>query len=125
MSIRASVISGAALLGLVSIVPLTAVAAKADTSLSVTVLYGDLDISNKEGAEQLYLRLQSAARRVCLASMAHPQNRVAPACYRQVLTQAVRDVKAPEVTEVHARALRDDQFPRQLVGGSSNSNLSK
>ena len=125
MNIRASVISGVALLGLASTVPLTAVAANVDTSLSVTVLYDDLDIASKEGAEQLYLRLQSAARRVCLALITHTGKRAEPSCYRQVLVQAVRDVKAPEVMEVHARALRDDQFPRQLVGGSSSSNLSK
>jgi UrcA family protein len=125
MNIRASVISGAALLGLASIAPLMAVAATANASQSVTVLYPDLDITSKAGAEQLYVRLQSATRQVCRARVAYTHSSLESSCYHQVLAQAVRDVKAPEVAEVHARALHGKQYPSRLAGGSSTGNLSK
>jgi len=125
MNIRATAISGAALIGLALTAPTSAIAAKADTSQSVTVFYGDLDPSSQAGAEALYLRLQGAARRVCLARMAHPRNRVSPPCYRQVLGKAVRDVKTLEVATLHARALLDKQSLAQVVSGSSTTALSK
>jgi UrcA family protein len=126
MNIRASVISSAALLGLALSVPVVAATAMAAEPPSVTVLYDHSHLVNKKDAEHLYLRLQSATRRVCAVDSVTQRNRVALPCYREVLAKAVRDVNEPEVTALYLRTLQSGQSSGQVaLGGSVSTSASK
>jgi UrcA family protein len=125
-TMRLSVISGVALLGLALTAPLAAVAA--DSPLTVTVAYDDLNPANKQDAAELYLRLQSATKQVCAPYAISQSNGLVAKknCYRYVLARAVQDARVPEVTALYARAFHDGQASEQLAArGSSGANMSK
>ncbi|MHB8476153.1 MAG: UrcA family protein [Steroidobacteraceae bacterium] len=69
---------------------------------SKTVRYGDLDISNPEGAKALYHRIRAAARDVCgLSTAGDPLQRVAmQSCVDTAIDNAVRKVDAPALTSL-------------------------
>lgn len=73
--------------------------------LKETVKYGDLNVSNAQGAALLYTRIQSAARHVC-----YPLDRSGnlaaeatwKACINHAIAQAVRDVNEPALMAVYS-----------------------
>jgi UrcA family protein len=82
--------------------------ARADSTLappSLKVFYGDLDINNVHGAAALYRRISFAAQSVCrdlggsrqLAMMSRYSS-----CVHGAITNAVRQVNRPAVTEYAA-----------------------
>ena len=84
----------------------TAHAASSAGAPSVTVRYGDLNLSSEQGANALYARVAYAARQVCgrngldardLAAFAAER-----ACESQAISQAVHDVRAPQVAAIFA-----------------------
>ena len=129
--LRMSVISGATLPVLAALaltVPASAVAGTGAAPLAITVAYEHLNLANQKEAAELYARLQGAARQVCATYAVSQTNRYAArkACYRQVMAKAVHDVKAREVTALHARAVRGGPESEQLAsGGSATSSMSK
>jgi UrcA family protein len=79
----------------------TAHAGSPDGAPTVTVAYGDLDLSSEQGANALYARVAYAARQVCGASGLDIRNLQAyaaeRACESQAISKAVHDVRAPQV----------------------------
>jgi len=76
---------------------------------TVTVRYADLDLNTSAGAEELYARLRTAARRVCNVAEARALGDAmrSKACYQQVLGAAVTNVKSPTVDALHrAKSVR-------------------
>lgn len=76
---------------------------------NVTVRYADLDLNTSAGAEELYARLRTAARRVCNVAEARALGDAmrSKACYQQVLGAAVTNVKSPTVDALHrAKSVR-------------------
>jgi len=77
-----------------------------------TVHYGDLDIQTRQGADELYSRLNLAAVHVC-AEIMEPYIRVSRAyedCRRNAISAAVQQINAPLVTQTfdqHAAKLGD------------------
>jgi UrcA family protein len=73
-----------------------------DQSRSETVKFADLKVDTSAGAEVLYRRIQSAARRVCsydATSIQGPstwQN-----CVRPTIDAAVAKVNSPQLTALH------------------------
>lgn len=68
-----------------------------------TVHYNDLDIHTRQGADQLYSRLNMAAVRVCEDIM-EPYVRLTPAyedCRHNALAAAVQEINAPLVTQIY------------------------
>jgi UrcA family protein len=73
---------------------------------AVRVPAGDLNLSNKIGAETLYQRMKSAARQICgpqeyrtTGSLA--RSRMNLQCYQQALDSAVNKVDNEQLTEIH------------------------
>lgn len=69
-----------------------------------TVRFADLDLAGKEGVVALYKRIKTAATEVCTTPVASgtidlyaQQLR----CQRQAIGQAVREVNAPRLTQLH------------------------
>jgi UrcA family protein len=83
---------------------LTAVAsAKEDGfALSQVVKYGDLNVSNAQGASTLYARIRAAAANVCrpLAGQDFPP-RLHDQCMHKAITDAVNKVDQPALTAVY------------------------
>ncbi|MGH8137403.1 MAG: UrcA family protein [Steroidobacteraceae bacterium] len=83
----------------------TASASRASDELpSVTVKYGDLDLSTTAGATALYGRIKRAARTVCGMDSIQPEERVYgnwKPCYNQAIATAVTKVNSPMLTAVH------------------------
>jgi len=104
----------AAALGILTSVSFGVSALQAEQAVelpTVTVRYADLNLNTSAGAEQLYARLRSAARRVCNVAEAHALGDAMKAkeCYRQVLGVAVNNVKSPMVDALHrAKSTRGD-----------------
>jgi UrcA family protein len=84
-----------------------------DEVRQVVVRYGDLNVSNPQGAAELYSRIATAAREVCggfdfddhrLEARARTE-----ACVRKAISGAVIDVRRPELFAIynakHAEAL--------------------
>jgi UrcA family protein len=74
----------------------------------VTVRYDDLNLSNPEGARVLYRRISVAARKACGPNFAqwYPTVRTAwKECYGAAVDQAIKQVNAPTLTALHARAI--------------------
>jgi UrcA family protein len=83
----------------------TVCAAGDGDTLSVTVKYGDLNISNPKGAATLYSRLAVAARQVCGGYNISSGN-FEPAgsgtdCVRKALSDAIRKVGQPELIAIY------------------------
>lgn len=63
---------------------------------SVTISYGDLDLSTRSGADALYARLSGAARLVCGDSgRSLLEQRAWDRCYSQALSDAVERIDSP------------------------------
>jgi UrcA family protein len=79
----------------------TAHAASPAAAPTVTVRYGDLNLSSEQGANALYARVAYAARQVCGRSGLDARDLAAfaaeRACESQAISQAVHDVHAPLV----------------------------
>lgn len=73
---------------------------------TLTVAYGDLNLSSEQGANALYARVVSAARQVCGANgldIRDLQTYAAErACESQAIAKAVHDVRAPQVAAIFA-----------------------
>ena len=75
-----------------------------DALPSVTVKYGDLNLSTAEGANTLYSRLRRAARSVCGVDSIQPEEKMWvhwKACYDTAIATAVAKVNSPMLTAVH------------------------
>lgn len=71
---------------------------------SMKVKFDDLDLSRKAGAQTLYDRLRSAARRVCAAdhsSALIPLIRSENRCFAESLQRAVEDIDNQILTALH------------------------
>jgi len=70
---------------------------------TITVTYGDLDLSKTAGIEKLYQRLKVAARNVCGSRDVRDLNAVQDwrRCYRSALAGAVRDVGNTRLSALH------------------------
>jgi UrcA family protein len=71
---------------------------------SVTVRYGDLDITTSAGAAALYQRIQAAARVTCGGYQDHALVRppYAEHCSSAAISAAVASVNSPLLSAVHA-----------------------
>jgi UrcA family protein len=85
----------------------TSFAASPQTTSSVTVRYGDLDLSRDEGLSTLHARVAAAARQVCGADGVDMRNLQAFAAVRSCETQAIadaeRDVQGTKLAALAAR----------------------
>jgi UrcA family protein len=85
----------------------TSFAASPQTTSSVTVRYGDLDLSRDEGLSTLHARVAAAARQVCGADGVDMRNLQAYAAVRACETQAIadaeRDVQGTKLAALAAR----------------------
>lgn len=70
---------------------------------SVTIRYDELDLAKQQGVEALYVRIGSAARRVCRAdSSSSLQDRANSGnCYQDAIARAVEQVNLPTLTAIH------------------------
>jgi len=70
----------------------------------VVVNYEDLDISNPQGLEVLYTRIENASMEVCGYDRLHKElarQRRPEACYTAAVDDAIRQVNKPELTALH------------------------
>jgi UrcA family protein len=85
-------------------------AAPRDDVRHQVVAFADLDLTRPAGAQELYHRLQYAARNVCQTY----DRRGDRDCIRQAIARAVADVGAPLLTTRHqASTARQPLQPRQ------------
>ena len=71
------------------------------------VRFADLDLTRPAGAQELYRRIEHAARDVCESLGADPHNLYAyTTCRKSAIARAIKDVGAPLLTE-QDRALSD------------------
>lgn len=70
---------------------------------TVTIRYDELDLAKQQGVEALYIRIGSAARRVCRAdaSLRLRDRANSGACYQDAIGRAVKQVNLPTLTAVH------------------------
>ncbi len=70
----------------------------------VAVAYGDLEITQPEGARALYVRIRAAARQVCAPAegRAAGQQVAWNACRREALDRAVASLGSDAVARLHA-----------------------
>ena len=79
--------------------------ATANSSVSQTVGYADLDISTAKGAKTLYLRIRYAAETLC-ESAATWGKKAGEACVNKAVYDAVARVNAPlltQYTQLHSK----------------------
>ena len=85
----------------------TSFAASPQVTSSVTVRYGDLDLSGEEGLSTLHARIAAAAHRVCAPDGVDLRNLQTFAALRSCETQAIadaeRDVQGAQVAALAAR----------------------
>ena len=89
-------------LGAEALCALSAVVQAAEDAPHKTVKFGDLNISNPEGAKALYGRIRAAARDVCEMSLGSDWV-LRPAmktCIDTAIDNAVKDVNSPELTSL-------------------------
>jgi len=83
------------------------VARAAEPARSVTVAYGDLNLTSAAGTDALYARIVSAARAVCGAGEVDIRNLQAfaaeQACESSAITQAVQAVHNPALAALYAK----------------------
>jgi UrcA family protein len=86
-------------------------------SMKRTVKYGDLNLSDPQGAEQLYRRIVAAARQVCGALDGRSLHEKAQfwACTRQSIVRAVAGVDQPALTALHAIKTGQPERPAKLA----------
>jgi UrcA family protein len=74
----------------------------AEQSRSETVKFADLKVDTSAGVAELYRRINSAARRVCLYDPTGVQSsRIWQACVRPTVDAAVAKVNNPLLTALH------------------------
>src|SRR5215469_10736954 len=72
------------------------------TERSITVSFRDLDLSSPKDANELYRRIQSAARQVCgYVGADLIEQSLWRGCYRNTVTDAVGKVNNPLLTAIH------------------------
>lgn len=103
-----------AVLGAAALASADSVSAAQSAERSVTIGYGDLDLSTRSGADALYARLSGAARLVCGdAGRTLTEQRAWEACYTQALGDAVARVDSPLVSRAAPQgAIRTAMLPR-------------
>jgi UrcA family protein len=87
---------------LLSCVLVVSSAFAADQVRSETVKFGDLNVGAPAGAEALYIRIHSAATRVCLEPGEWVQTREL-ACIKDAEARAVQKVNQPMLTAYYER----------------------
>jgi UrcA family protein len=82
----------------------------------VTVKYGDLNLSNPQGAAALYARIRSAAKSVCsqFDGPGIDPYRLREICINQAISGAVAKVNSPELSAVYSAKARK-KVPTRLV----------
>ena len=77
-----------------------------DEMVTKVIAFGELDLSNHEGAQILYQRIKRAARTICQSDglRSVERQRRTHICYEQVVTDAVDKVGEPLVDSAHAKA---------------------
>jgi UrcA family protein len=95
--------SGLILLGTAALTSTVALAAEPPTVVSMSVNYVKEDLQNPALAEDLYKRIQRAARLVCQQPNVHEVDRyrIYKACYDRAVETAVENVDATTLTAVH------------------------
>lgn len=69
---------------------------------SVTVKFGDLNLSSSQGATTLYRRIVAAAHEVCDIPSGSVGNRwAAKACLTKAIADAVTKVRSPELVAIY------------------------
>jgi UrcA family protein len=85
----------------------TSFAASPQSTSSVTVRYGDLDLTREQGMSTLHARVAAAARQVCGADGVDMRNLQAFAqvrsCEAQAIADAEREVQGVKVASLAAR----------------------
>jgi len=96
-----------------------AVAGTHDEPRSVTVRYGDLDLSRDDGARVMYRRLKSAVRRVCdVGQSLEPARKVvAQRCAEKSLGEAVAKIDNANVTALYFANDARAPGPRLVADG--------
>jgi UrcA family protein len=87
-------------------------ATAADTPIQVPVNYAGLDLSTPSGAKVMYARLHAAAEQVCEpldgADLSLGVRR--RACIQKAMSNAVREVDKPLLTQIYAERTGDASF---------------
>lgn len=96
-----------ALAGALAALAITSVslaAPRSDSAPSVTVHYGDLDLSTAAGVDILYRRIAGAARQVCPGVYSRDLSTVIAAnrCQAEAIANAVQRLDNPRLALVHA-----------------------
>jgi UrcA family protein len=91
-----------------SILSLTALDARgalpADDGYSVRVKFTDLDLDHQAGIAKLYVRIKSAARRVCdQQAIDEPAKQTYPVCVKRAMSTAVARIDRPMLSEYFAQ----------------------
>lgn len=96
---------GLLMMSFVSMGASAAVSASDDEVPTYHVNYADLDLGHRAGADALFARIKSAARRVCEPVAASAPFRFAQAreksCMDKAIADAVADVRSPLLTDVY------------------------
>ena len=82
----------------------SATAQTAET-VSVTVPYGDLDLSSNAGASEMLLRIKAAARTICGTAPTDPLENMSiyKPCVQSITNRAVGDLNNSAVAELNNR----------------------
>jgi UrcA family protein len=98
----------ALLFGLLTVpaVATTGIVSDKSDDFSIKVPVADLNLSNKNGVEKLYQRLQTAARQICgsrdyRTAGSLRQSRLNQQCYVEALDSAVNEIDDRILTEIH------------------------
>src|SRR5687768_133306 len=99
ITLRQAVLGGILLCGVGAV----AIADSKIVPSRVAVEYGDLDLSQVDGAETLYKRITTAARRTCGEATRGSLNQLSrfKQCYQTAVANAVNEVDAKTLTAVH------------------------
>jgi UrcA family protein len=85
-----------------------------------TVHFGDLDVKTRQGADELYSRLDLAAMRVC-EDATEPYVRLTRTykeCRHEALSDAVREINSPLVTQAYEQ--RAPRYAGEVAHHPSN-----
>jgi UrcA family protein len=81
----------------------------AGSAPSITISFGELDLSKPQGVEVLYTRIKRAAKSVCgfeRSPLTTLRRRQSTSCYESTLEDAVRQVNRPKLTALHRAKTR-------------------
>jgi UrcA family protein len=98
-------LAAALVASMLSLTMLTARAeASADEAYSLTVQFADLDLNGDAGIAKLYVRIRSAARRVCEQQLYDPQATPTYAgCVKRAVSAAVARIDTPRLSDYVAQ----------------------